>query len=279
MHNEILKIGSVTIYGYGLMIGIGVIVAMLMGDKRANKRGLNGELVYGLTITAVVLGFMAAKVLFIITNWSKFIKAPLDYISSEGFVVYGGLIGGILAALGYCKIKKVDGFAYLDLMVPSVAIAQGFGRIGCFLAGCCYGRETTSPIGVVFTHSDFAPNNVRLIPTQLISSVGNFVIAAILLWFASKPRKRFQTTILWILLYSIGRFFVEFLRNDARGNVGVLSTSQFIAIICIPVCLLGFKFLVPALEKSGATESQSLADNEPAEANASADTDPEDIHE
>ena len=72
---------------------------------------------------------------------------------------------------------------------------------------------------------------------------------------------------------------MEFLRNDARGNVGVLSTSQFIAIICIPVCLLGFKFLVPALEKSGATESQSLADNEPAEANASADTDPEDIHE
>ena len=279
MHNEILTIGSVTIYGYGLMIGIGVIVAMLTGDKRANKRGLNGELVYGLTITAVVLGFMAAKVLFIITNWGRFIKAPLDYLSSEGFVVYGGLFGGILAALGYWKIKKVSGFDYLDLMVPSVAIAQGFGRIGCFLAGCCYGRETTSPLGVVFTHSAFAPNNVRLIPTQLISSAGNFVIAAILLWYASKPRKRFQTTILWILLYSIGRFFIEFLRNDARGNVGALSTSQFIAIICIPVCLLGFKFLVPALDKNTATESESLADTTPAEANASADTDTEIAHE
>ena len=142
-----------------------------------------------------------------------------------------------------------------------------------------YGRETTSPLGVVFTHSAFAPNNVRLIPTQLISSAGNFVIAAILLWYASKPRKRFQTTILWILLYSIGRFFIEFLRNDARGNVGALSTSQFIAIICIPVCLLGFKFLVPALDKNTATESESLADTTPAEANASADTNTEIAHE
>ncbi len=99
MHNEIITIGHVTIYGYGLMIGIGVILAMLIGDKRAGKRGLNGELVYGLTITAVVLGFMAAKVLFIITNWSDFIKAPLEYISSEGFVVYGGLITESICAL------------------------------------------------------------------------------------------------------------------------------------------------------------------------------------
>ncbi len=271
MHNELLTIGPVTIYGYGLMIGIGVILAMLIGDKRAVKRGMNGELVYGLTITAVVLGFAAAKVLFIITEWSDFIKDPLSFLSSEGFVVYGGLIGGILASLGYCKLKKVNGFDYIDLMAPSVAIAQGCGRIGCFLAGCCYGRETASPLGVVFTHSSFAPNNVRLIPTQLISSAGDFVIAAVLIWFSSKPRKRFQTTILWILLYSIGRFFVEFLRNDARGNVGVLSTSQFIALICIPVCILGFVFLVPILDKGRALDT---AEAEPVKSTVT-DTDKE----
>lgn len=253
MHNEIITIGHVTIYGYGLMIGIGVILAMLIGDKRAGKRGLNGELVYGLTITVVVLGFMAAKVLFIITNWSDFIKAPLEYISSEGFVVYGGLIGGILAALGYCRLKGQNGFDYIDLMTPSIAIAQGCGRIGCLLAGCCYGRETDSPLGIVFTHSAFAPNNVRLIPTQIIMSVGDFVIAGILLWYSSKSRKRGQTTILWLLLYSIGRFFIEFLRADYRGNIGILSTSQFIAVIFVPACLLGFKFLVPVLNKGKET--------------------------
>ena len=255
MHNEILTIGPVTIYGYGLMIGIGVILAMLIGDKRAGKRGLNGELVYGLTVTVVILGFAAAKVLFIITKWRDFIKDPLAYLSQEGFVVYGGIIGGILVAIAYCRLKKVNGFDYLDLMVPSVAVAQGFGRIGCFLAGCCYGRETSSPIGVVFTHSNFAPNGVRLIPTQLIMSAGDFAIAAILFWYASKPRKRAQVTILWVLLYSIGRFIIEFFRADERGTVGALSTSQFIALFCVPACLLGFKFLVPYLEKKRETET------------------------
>ena len=255
MHNEILTIGPVTIYGYGLMIGIGVILAMLIGDKRAGKRGLNGELVYGLTVTVVILGFAAAKVLFIITKWRDFIKDPLAYLSQEGFVVYGGIIGGILVAIAYCRLKKVNGFDYLDLMVPSVAVAQGFGRIGCFLAGCCYGRETSSPIGVVFTHSNFAPNGVRLIPTQLIMSAGDFAIAAILFWYVSKPRKRAQVTILWVLLYSIGRFIIEFFRADERGTVGALSTSQFIALFCVPACLLGFKFLVPYLDKKKATEA------------------------
>lgn len=250
MHNELLTIGPVTIYGYGLMIGIGVILAMLTGDKRAGRRGMNGELVYGLTITAVVFGFIAAKILFIITEWSDFIKNPLSYLAKEGFVVYGGLIGGIIAVLVYCRIHKVNGFDYLDLMVPSVAMAQGFGRIGCLLAGCCYGRETDSWIGITFTHSAFAPNNVSLIPTQIIMSVGDFIIAGILLWFSSKPRKRAQTSILWILLYSIGRFAVEFLRNDDRGNVGILSTSQFIALICIPACILAFIFLVPYLNRT-----------------------------
>ena len=261
MHNEILTIGPVTIYGYGLMIGIGVMLAMIIGDKRAKGKGLIGEMVYGLTIAVVILGFASAKVLFIITKWKDFIKDPMAYVSSEGFVVYGGIIGGIIVAILYCKIKKANGFDYLDLMVPSVAVAQGFGRIGCFLAGCCYGRETTSPLGVVFTHSAFAPNNVRLIPTQLIMSVGDFVIAAILFWYASKPRKRFQVTILWVLLYSIGRFCVEFLRADERGSVGVLSTSQFIALFCIPACLLGFRYLVPVLEKMKATESYAGEEN------------------
>ncbi len=268
MHNEILTIGPVTIYGYGLMIGIGVIMAMLIGDKRAAKQGLNGEFIYGLTITVVILGFAAAKVLFIITKWRDFIKDPMAYITQEGFVVYGGIIGGILVAIAYCKLRKVNGFDYLDLMVPSVAVAQGFGRIGCFLAGCCYGRETTSPIGVVFSHSNFAPNGVRLIPTQLIMSAGDFAIAAILFWYASKPRKRCQTTLLWVLLYSIGRFIIEFFRADARGTVGPLSTSQFIAILCVPACLLGFMFLVPYLEKKSGPETAAVEGSEAPEATA-----------
>lgn len=249
MYNDLFSIGPVTIHGYGLMIGIGVAVALLVGDKRAQKRGLNGDLVYGLTIAAVVLGFMSARVLFILTKWSDFIKDPKGFLTGAGFVVFGGLIGGILTVFAYCKIKKVNGLDYIDLMAPSVALAQGCGRIGCLLAGCCYGRETTSPIGIIFTHSDFAPNGVRLLPTQIIMSVGDFIIAAILLWYASKPRKRGQVTCVWLAMYSIGRFVVEFLRNDYRGSIGILSTSQFIGIIMLVVVILIFFFGIPLINK------------------------------
>lgn len=249
MYNEIATIGPITIHGYGLMIGIGVMVALIVGDKRAGKRGLNGDMVYGLTIAAVFFGFLAARILHIITEFKYFLADPMAYITGSGFVVFGGIIGGIITVMIYCKLKGANGFDYIDLMAPSVALAQGFGRLGCLLAGCCYGRETTSPLGIVFTNSHYAPNGVRLIPTQIIMSVGDFIIAAILLWYASKERKRGQITFMWLGLYSVGRFFVEFLRNDYRGSVGILSTSQFIGILMLIAVVLSFKFLVPVIDK------------------------------
>ena len=142
MYNEILTIGSFTIHGYGLMIGLGVAAALMMGDYRAKKFGLDGEHIYGMTFSAVILGFLAARILFIITQWNDYLQNPMRYLTGAGFVVYGGIIGGALTIYGFCKIKKIDMLAYLDLMIPSVALAQAFGRVGCFLAGCCYGRET-----------------------------------------------------------------------------------------------------------------------------------------
>ena len=143
-------------------------------------------------------------------------------------------------------------------MVPS-------GRIGCLLAGCCYGRETTSPFGIVFTHSDFAPNGVRLLPTQIMMSVGDFIIAAILLVYAKKTRKRGQTMFLWLALYSVGRFFVEFFRNDYRGSVGVLSTSQFIGIFVLVGAIRGYFLLVPVLNKN-AENDNSVTNGDSSEA-------------
>ena len=249
MYNDLFSIGPVTIHGYGLMIAIGIVVALLVGDKRAGKRGLDGELVYPMTLLTVVFGFLAARILFIITEWKNFIKAPMDYITGSGFVVFGGIIGGILTIYLYCRIKKVNAIDYLDLMTPSVAIAQGFGRIGCFLAGCCYGRETDAWWGITFTRSHFAPNGVSLIPTQLIMSAGDFIIAALLFLYLKKDRKKLQVTCVYIALYSIGRFGVEFLRNDYRGNVGLLSTSQFIGIFTLIAAVAAYIFLVPLLNK------------------------------
>ena len=256
MYNDILTIGPVTLHGYGLMIGIGVAVALLVGDYRAKKKGLNGDLIYGLTVSTVILGFLAARILFIITEWQNFLQDPMRYITGSGFVVFGGIIGGALTIYGYCKWKKMDFWSYLDLMIPSVALAQGFGRIGCFLAGCCYGKETDSCIGITFTNSQFAPNNVSLLPSQLFMAAGDFVIAAVLLCYSKKNPSKGKTSMLDLMLYSAGRFLVEFTRNDDRGFVGALSTSQFIGIFTFIAGAVMFFAVLPAMQKKSDTKAE-----------------------
>jgi len=257
MYNEILSIGPITIHGYGLMIGIGVAIALLMGDYRAKKKGLNGDLIYGLTITTVILGFLCARILFIITEWEAFMQDPLSFITGSGFVVYGGIVGGLAVIFGYCKIKKMDFLAYLDLMIPSVAIAQGFGRIGCFLAGCCYGKETDCFLGITFTNSAFAPNNVKLLPSQLFMAAGDFLLTGILLWYAQKNPSKGKISALYLMLYSIGRFAVEFTRNDDRGFVGGLSTSQFIGIFIFIAAALVYFVVLPKRDKKSEEKTRT----------------------
>ena len=170
MHNELFSIGPFTVYGYGLMIAIGIITALFVAERRAKKKDLVIDQIYNITITSVISGFIGAKLMFCIVEFKDFIKDPLRVLSSNGFVVYGGIILGVLAGYGFCKWKKLVFWKYFDIVLPSVAIAQGFGRIGCFLAGCCYGKVTDSAIGIAFVDSSFAPNGVKMIPTQLISS-------------------------------------------------------------------------------------------------------------
>lgn len=245
MYNDLLKIGPLTIHGYGLMIGLGIVVCIYLASKRAKSRGLDEEIVFNLGLVGPISGIIGAKLLYVIVELKAFIKSPLELLSSSGFIVYGGLIAGVFGALIYCKIKKVKAIEYIDLAAPSIAIAQAFGRIGCFLAGCCYGCKTDSFIGIVFHKSDFAPNGVKLIPTQLISSALLFALTIILLIYARKKRKNGMVIALYMVLYSVGRFIIEFYRDDFRGTVGNISTSQFIAIFTfiIGISIMIFNWL------------------------------------
>lgn len=240
MYNDLFSIGPVTVHGYGLCIGLGTVLALLLAWRRAEKRGIPSDRVTELGALVLICGFVGAKLLFVITRFPQFLKDPWSVLGSEGFVVYGGLLLGLAAAYGWCRRKKQSPLLWTDLLLPSVAVAQGFGRVGCFLAGCCYGLPTSSPLGVVFPVGSGAPAGIPLWPVQLFSAVGDWLIAAVLLWIAKKDRAPGGVTTAYLLLYGVGRFLIEFLRDDERGAVGIFSTSQFISFFFVAAAAVLF---------------------------------------
>lgn len=231
MRIYLFELFGIQVKSYGLMIAIGIMVALLMLLKLSNKFGYDEDDIWGLFFQSVIVGLLGGKLLWIITEIDYIIDNPKILLDvGTGFVVYGALIAGMLSIYLYCRKKKWNFLNILDITVPGVAIAQGFGRVGCFLAGCCYGAPTHSHYGVVFPTNSLAPSDVRLYPTQVYSSIFDFILGFILLWYLKKKNKDGKVAGLYLILYSVGRFIIEFLRNDPRGSVGVLSTSQFIAI-------------------------------------------------
>lgn len=232
MYNDLFSIGSLTIHGYGVMIAIGFAFAIAMSYIRAKAYGLRKNATIDFGLLAMIFGFLGAKLLYVIVEYKAFFAHPLSVLGSDGFVIYGGIIGGVMATIIYCRIKKISFMSYFDLAIPAVAAAQGFGRLGCFLAGCCYGCESTS-LGIIFPEGSIAPAGIPLLPTQLISSAGDFLIALILVLYARRSKIKGNVGALYLALYGVGRFVIEFFRNDVRGGIGALSTSQFISIFFV----------------------------------------------
>ena len=262
---DLFSIGPFTVHGYGLMIGLGFVAAVFAGCLLSKKKGLSDNDFINMAMWVLVIGFMGGKLLHIIVEFRAFIENPMAILGSEGFVVYGGIITGVLSIVVYCKVKKLKVLDYLDVFGAAVPLNQSLGRVGCFFAGCCYGRETDSCLGVVFPEGCIAPAGVKLLPTQLFMAVGDMIMFVILTVYYLRtksvgtdyekslekldkkekenkpvayvaPKKATApgcTASLYLILYSIGRFIIEFFRNDERGAVGVLSTSQFIAIFTL----------------------------------------------
>jgi phosphatidylglycerol:prolipoprotein diacylglycerol transferase len=240
MYNDWFTIGNFTIHGYGVMIAVGILMAFYVGEKLARKTGLDPDFLDTLIFTCLISGYIGSKLLYILTIWDQFLADPgAAFRNGGGWVVYGGILGGILGAWILCRVKKKNFPAYLNLGLVITALAQGFGRIGCFFAGCCYGKPTNGALGITFTHSDYAINGVRLYPTQPLMAAGDFVLFYILYKVYMDEQTRDETAAWYLILYSFGRFVIEFLRGDTeRGFIGSLSTSQFISIFTFAAGLL-----------------------------------------
>lgn len=230
MYNDLFSVGPLTVHTYGLCIGIGIAAALLLIWCRAERRGMDTQDVNRLVLLVLVTGFAGAKLFYLFAHMDEFLSDPLGTLGAEGFVVYGGIVCGLLAAYLFCRKRSLPFSAWADGFIPGVAVAQGFGRIGCFFAGCCFGVPAQGALGVVFPAGSLAPAGVPLVPVQLFSAAGDFLLAALLLLLDRKKPRAGLLTGLYLLLYSIGRFLIEFLRSDPRGAVGALSTSQFIAL-------------------------------------------------
>ncbi len=271
MKRELFHIGSLTIYGYGLMIAIAIYSAYFSVEYRAKKKGLEYQKIFDLTIWCAIGGILGAKILYYITVIPDIIKDPSILLDiSNGFVVYGGIIFGILAGSIYCIRQKWNFFQYFDLVMPSIALAQGFGRIGCLLAGCCYGKKTDSWFSITFHEPCLAPNDVPLIPTQIISSGLDFLNFFVLILIAKRNKVNGLVGGCYLMFYSAGRFILEFFRGDLdRGNVGSLSTSQFISLFLF---LIGAGIVIVRIlyvKKSGLSELVTA--KEPKEENVEED--------
>ena len=227
---------AVPMYGICIVIGILAASGLIIFDCR--KRGILWEDAVIIGVTGLGAGLLGAKVLYVLITFTPaeiieiVKKGEWKYILSGGFVFYGGLICGMFGALFGAFLAKSKLAVYENVLVKVIPLVHGFGRIGCLFAGCCYGRPSDSGFGVVFRNpiSD-APVGVPLIPIQIYEAIFNFVLFVVL-WGMDKkyPKNRILLPV-YILCYSVERFFVEFFRYDAaRGFLFALSTSQWISI-------------------------------------------------
>ena len=247
MYNDLFTVGPFTVHGYGLMIALGILGAYWLTDLR-KKDLFSSELLADMFFWVIIAAFIGAKVLYWLTILPDIIAQPSILLNiGGGFVVYGSIIGGLFVLVFYASKHHIKLLDLLDLLMPSAAFAQGFGRIGCFLAGCCYGIKYDGPFAITFTNSAYAPNNVSLFPSQLLSSLLNFLNCFILIYISKKCKKPGVVTACYLIFYSLGRFCIEFVRGDLeRGFVGALSTSQFISVF---IFLGGIALLVHCLKK------------------------------
>ncbi len=225
MRPIILRIGSFTIYSYGLFLAVAFLAGTLLARSEARRKNIDPDIVFDLVLIVALAGLMGARLFYVIGHWQEFSSKPLQALAiwQPGLVFYGGLLGGPIAVLIFVRVKNLSLWAIADMMVPGLALGYAIARIGCFLNGCCYGVQSSVPWAINFF-------DVPRHPTQLYSSIYSLLIFGII-WFS---RKKIRTAgiLFWFYLglYAISRFAVEFLRVSTRVVFG-LSAAQIISIL------------------------------------------------
>src|SRR5256885_6770510 len=251
MYPRLLELGPITVYTYGVLLAAAYLLGLKLAMVRAKSRGLDEARVLDLGIYIIISALIGAKLLLLVTDYQTFKNDPRELLTlaRSGGVFYGGLILAVVVALWYIRRVGLPLWPTCDVFAPGIALGHVVGRFGCFFAGCCYGKPTTKPWGITFT-DPFAQSNVGtplgvpLHPTQLYEAGAELLILIILLVTERKGRPfPGRTFWLYMLLYAVSRFVIEFFRGDDRGTVGALSTSQFISVLLVPLAIVMLVYL------------------------------------
>lgn len=269
MFPVLIKIGPITLHTYGVLLVVGVMSAVFLILKLAKKQNLDQHLMADFLFYTILMGLLGAKIFLFVTEIKFYSQNPgeiKNLITSAG-TFYGGLIFGAIFAIWFLRKHKLGFRVLADMIAPAIALAHFFGRLGCFFAGCCWGREAEGcSIAVTYANKQATtgvPQNIPLYPTQLMESILNLLNFIILMILYHKKKFQGQIFAIYIFNYSLIRFIVEFFRgDDDRGYIfggmahpfSSLSVPQLISIIGIIIAFILYKSFK---KKSAVTEELS----------------------
>lgn len=242
---RLFHVGSFSLPTYGLLVSIGVLLGLWISVRNSAKQGGNPDDAWNLGILVVLCGIVGAKVLYILVDWTYYTSHPGEIFSlgtlQAGGVFSGGLIGAFVAAAWYIRKHRMPALATCDAFAPGLALGHAIGRVGCFAAGCCWGKPTQAFWGVTFNNPLAhawvgTPLGEALEPTQLFESAIELANFFILTWMFKRRKFEGQIMGTYLILYGIARYFLEFLRDDpGRGSAfgGVMTGTQLISICLV----------------------------------------------
>ena len=261
MFPDLFSIGPLTVHTYGLFVAIGFAAALIVTMKIGRREGMKGQQVLDMAFIMILVAVIGSRLMYVFINLAYYKKHPLDIIKiwQGGLVFSGGLLAVALIMIWYLKRHSLSFWKMGDLWAPALALGQGLGRIGCFMAGCCYGKPTDSWWGVVFTHPNaLAPLNIPLHPTQLYHALSGFIIFGVLLYVYAKRQFAGQVFLWYLILHSTARLLIERFRADERGLLpgSTMSLTQLIATLVLLASVIAL-FVMKSRKERRVSHSQS----------------------
>jgi phosphatidylglycerol:prolipoprotein diacylglycerol transferase len=245
MHPILFEVGDWPVYAYGVLLAAAYLVALQMAVVRARRRGIDGTRVMDLGIYLIIAALVGAKLMLVVVDFEYFRSQPRELLSlvRAGGVFYGGLLAALGVAIVLVRRYQLRIWTTADLFAPGIALGHVIGRLGCLMAGCCYGTPTDVPWAITFTNPLAASNvgtplGVPLHPTQLYDAGAELLIMIVLL-VTERRGRTFEGRTFWLymLMYGISRYIVEIFRGDDRGTMFGFSTSQFVSLLIVPLAI------------------------------------------